>query len=167
MKEDKYRLLLIRDNTYFLNGRYFVNSAAIMQGSLALCSQLFHYWKYYKNESPSYLKPFEMISGLVSPKSIGLTNREDINQLLKKFNPMFKVSKLMIIGLSFAGFCISLIPLILNSTFPLILIEIFQALFHGSFAYFTSNFILSQMTYFYIICLYLKLKQLKLTIKKC
>jgi hypothetical protein len=66
-----------------------------------------------------------MISGLVSPKSIGLTNREDINQLLKKFNPMFKVSKLMIIGLSFAGFCISLIPLILNSTFPLILIEIF------------------------------------------
>ena len=82
MKEDKYRLLLIGDYAYFLNGKYFLNSALILWSSLALFSQSLHYWKYYKNESPSYLKPFEMISGLVSPKSIGLINREDINQLI-------------------------------------------------------------------------------------
>jgi hypothetical protein len=84
MKEDKFRLLLVGDNAYFLNGRYILNSAIITWGSLALFSQSLHYWKYYKNESPSYLKPFEMICGSVSPKSIGLINREDINQLLKK-----------------------------------------------------------------------------------
>jgi hypothetical protein len=93
MKEDKYRLLLIGDFTYFLNGQYFTNSAIILWGSSALCSQLLHYSKYYKNKSPSYLKPFEMICGLVSPKNIGLINREYINQLLNKSELMFEVSK--------------------------------------------------------------------------
>ena len=97
MKEDKYRLLLTGDFAYFINDRYFINLATILAGCLCLFSQILHYWKYYKNESPSYLKPFEMISGLVSPKSIGLINREDINQLLNKSKLMFKVSKFIIL----------------------------------------------------------------------
>jgi hypothetical protein len=158
MKEDKYRLLLIGDNAYFLNGRYILNSAIIIWGSLALFSQSLHYWKYYKNESPSYLEPFEMISGLVSPKSIGLINSEDINQFLKKSKLMFKISRILIIILSFAAFCLSGIPLIINSSFELYLIEIFWSLLFTAFAYFCVNINFSQMTYFYIICLYLKLK---------
>jgi hypothetical protein len=35
MKEDKYRLLLIRDFAYFLNCRYFINSSIILWGILA------------------------------------------------------------------------------------------------------------------------------------
>jgi hypothetical protein len=158
MKEDKYRLLLIGDFTYFLNDRYFMNAAIILWGILALFSQLLHYWKYHKNESPSYLKPFEMISGLVSPKSIGLSNREDINQLLKKSKLMFKLSKLLTLGPTFTAFCISFIPLIINSSFHLFLILIFWALLFTTFANLTININFSQMTYFYIICLYLKLK---------
>ncbi len=125
MKEDKYRLLLIGDFAYFLNGRYFMNLAIILGGVSPLCSQLLHYWQYYKNESPSYLKPFEMISGLVSPKSIGLINREHINQLLNKSKLMFKVSNILTFGASFACFWISGIPLIINSTFSLYWIEFF------------------------------------------
>ncbi len=67
------------------NDRYFMNSCIIIWGILALILQLLYYWKDYKTESPSYLKPFEMISGLVSPKSIGLINREDVIHLLNKF----------------------------------------------------------------------------------
>jgi hypothetical protein len=99
MEDDKYRLLLIGDFAYFLNGRHFMNSAIIIWGILTLFLQTLHYWKYYKNESPSYLNPFEMISGFFSPKSIGLMNREDINQSLKKSELMFEVSKdLMIVS---------------------------------------------------------------------
>jgi hypothetical protein len=158
MKEDKYRHLLIGDFTCFLNGRYFLNSAANFWGTLALFSQILHCWKYYKNESPSYLKPFEMISGLVSPKGIGLINREDINQLLNKSKLMFKTSRVVIILTSFAAFCASGIPLIINSSFELYLIENFWYLLFTTFGYFCVNINLSQMTYFYIICLYLKLK---------
>ncbi len=158
MIEDKYRLLLIGDFAYFLNAWYFLNSAVIIWGFLALISQSLHYWKYYKNESPLYLKPFEMISGLVSPKSIGLMDREDINQLLKKFKLMFGVSKLVIFGSIFAAFCTSGIPTIINSSYHLFFIEILWVLLFTVFIYFCANINFSQMTYFYIICLYLKLK---------
>jgi hypothetical protein len=158
MKEDKYRLLLIGDLAYFLNGRYILNLIIILWSSLALFSQLLYYWKYNKNEIPSYLKPFEMICGLVSPKSIGLINREHINQLLKRSKLMFKISSFLKLSLSFTAFYISLIPLILNSLLPLILVEIFWTIFFTAFGYFSVYINFSQMTYFCIICLYLKLK---------
>jgi hypothetical protein len=158
LREDKYRLLLIGDFAYFLNGRYFMNLAIILGGFWALCSQLLHYWKYYKNESPSYLKPLEMISGLVSPKSIGLMDKEDVFQLLKETKLMFKVSKFLTFGVSFASFCISGIPLIINSTSSLYWIEFLWTLLFTFFGYYSININFSQMTYFYIICLYLKLK---------
>jgi hypothetical protein len=44
MKEDKYRLLLIGDFAYFLNGRYFMNSAKIIiWGISTLFLQTLHY----------------------------------------------------------------------------------------------------------------------------
>jgi hypothetical protein len=158
MKEDKYRLLLIGDFDYFLNGRNFFNTTALLFAPLALFPQFLHYWKYYKNESPSHLKPFEMISGLVSPKSIGLINREDINQLLNKSKLMFKVSKFSAVGISIAAMFLSFIPLIINSSFELYLIEIFWVLLFTVYYYFCANITFSEVTYFYIICLYLKLK---------
>ena len=84
MEEDKYKLLLIGDFGYFLNCRHFMSSTVILWSCLALFSQMLHYWKYYKNENPSYLKPFEMISGMVSPKSIGLTNNKESDKLLNE-----------------------------------------------------------------------------------
>ena len=106
----------------------------------------------------SYLKPFEMISGLVSPKSIGLINREDINQLLNKSKLMFRFSKFLTFGVGFSCFSNSLIPLIINSIPSLYWVEFLWALLFTSFGYHSININFSQMTYFYIICLYLKLK---------
>jgi hypothetical protein len=48
--------------------------------------------------------------------------------------------------------------LIINSSFELYLIEIFWVLLFTVYSYFCANITFSQMTYFYIICLYLKLK---------
>jgi hypothetical protein len=99
-----------------------------------------------------------MISGLVSPKSIGLINREHINQLLNKSKIMFEFTRNLKKGSSFAYFFLSFIPLIINSSFELYLIEIFWVLLFTVYIYFCANITFSQMTYFYIICLYLKLK---------
>jgi hypothetical protein len=158
LKGDGIKRLLIGDFAYFVNGGNFLNSSIVLCGISTFISQLLHYWKYYKNESPSYLKPFEMISGLVSPKSIGLIDREDINQLLNKSKLMFKVSKFSIIGMIISAVFLSGIPLIINSSLSLYLIEIFWVLLFTIYSYFVSNINFSQMTYFYIVCLYLKLK---------
>ncbi len=99
-----------------------------------------------------------MISGSVSPKSIGLMDREHINKLLKKFKLLFEVMKISIIGTYLIDFCLSGIPLFINSSIQLILIEIFWSLLFTAFVYFSVSIELSQMTYFNIICLYLKLK---------
>jgi hypothetical protein len=71
---------------------------------------------------------------------------------------MFKTSRILIICTSFGAFCVSGTPLIINSSFELYLIEIFWSLLFTAYNYFATNINLSQMTYFYIICLYLKLK---------
>ncbi len=92
---------------------------------LVLFSQILHYWKYYKNEIPSYLKPLEMIFGLVSSKSIGLLDREDINELLKNYKIIIQVSKFVSFVASFSAFCKLVIPSIINSLVELYLIEIF------------------------------------------
>jgi hypothetical protein len=99
-----------------------------------------------------------MISGLVSPKSIGLMNREDINHLLNKTKLMFGISRILTIGLTFVAFCLSVIPIIISPSFIIYFIEIFWSLLFIVLGYFCANINLSQMTYFYIICLYLKLK---------
>ncbi len=110
-----------------------------------------------------------MISGLVSPKSIGLMNREDINELLNKSKLMFEVSRDLMIVSTLCDICLSGIPLIIDSSFPLHLLEIFWSLLFTAFGYFSVNINFSQMTYFYIICLYLKLKlrNANNSIRKC
>jgi hypothetical protein len=98
-----------------------------------------------------------MISGFISLKSIGLMIRKDINWLLKKFKLIFEVSRLLIIGTTFALFFLSGIPLIINSSYKLVLTEILWVLLFTVSAYFCININISQ-SYFYIIYLYLKLK---------
>jgi uncharacterized LabA/DUF88 family protein len=71
---------------------------------------------------------------------------------------MFKVSKFLTFGASFAAFCNSGIALIINCTSSLYWIECFWTLLFTIHSYHTININFSQMTYFYIICLYLKLK---------
>jgi hypothetical protein len=151
IKREKFTHLLIGDFTYFVDDLNFLNSCIILWGLPAFSSQLLHYLKYYKNESPSYLKPFEMISGLVSPKSIGLINEEDINQLLKRSQLIFKFSRTLVISFTFSGLSFSALTLIPNSTIYLILIEVFWVAFFTEFIYFSANINFSQMTYFYII----------------
>jgi len=157
MKEEKYSLLLIGDFAYFIKSKNFINLGVILWGSLALVSQLIHYWKYYKNQSPSYLKPFEMMSGLVSPKSIGLTDKEDINKLLKRSKMIIKFSKFLIFSTCFTSICVY-IPLFMNCTIELFPVETLWVLFFTLFTYFSNNFNIYQMIYFYIICYYLKIK---------
>ncbi len=146
MREYKYKDLLIGDFNYFLNDCYFMNSCIIIWGILALILQLLHCWKYYKNESQSYVKQFEMICGLVSRKSIGLINREDVIHLLNKSKLMFEISTKIIIGMSFVYLCFLLIWFRIKCSFSLYSIHIFWSLLLSAFGYFTTNITFSQTT---------------------
>ena len=73
----------IVDSAYFINAKIHFNVALIVGLILSLISQYLYYNDYKNNKPPNYLKPFEMMSGLVSPQSIGLTDRVQIIQFIK------------------------------------------------------------------------------------
>jgi hypothetical protein len=54
------------------------------------------------------VKPFEMICGLVSPKSIKLINRKDVIHLLNKSKLTFEISTKIIKVMSFVDLGLSL-----------------------------------------------------------
>jgi hypothetical protein len=71
------------DFTYFLKIRIHCNVGLIFFFSSILIFLFLHYLKYRKKTSPTYLKPFAMMAGLVPPKAIGLTNPEKIKKMMK------------------------------------------------------------------------------------
>ena len=78
-----YQYLLYGDWTHYFGYHTIITS--FLFELLAFVSQIIHYWNFKNNIKPSYLKPFAMISGLVSPKSIGLTDSEDIRKLINRY----------------------------------------------------------------------------------
>ena len=85
LSDDKYNnYLYMGDFAYFLDKKsvIYVNCAILFLLFFIIVLHLMHFWYYKKDIKPSYLKPFEMISGLVSPKSIGLTDSEDVYKLI-------------------------------------------------------------------------------------
>jgi hypothetical protein len=158
-EEDRYAFELLSDWSYFYGAREIFGLTVIIFVLWSNISQLLHYWYYKKNIKPSYLKPFEMMSGLVSPQSIGLYNEKDVTKMMKRFKLLIKLSEFNAI---LTGFCILLlgsIPIISNCSLGHILFPgILWFLFFMLYGYHVSNFMLTQTVYFYIICYYLRLK---------
>jgi len=153
----KYRILF-GDWVYFMKARLHITITQIIYGLIALISQLLNYWYYKNNISPSYLKPFEMMSGLVSPQSIGLSNREDIEKLLKRSRFLFFISGILTKASPFVGISASFVLFFNSVEFYYYLTFIPWVLLFALFIYFSSNFIVYQILYFYLICYYLKIK---------
>src|SRR5262249_9500061 len=72
-------------------------------------SQCVHYTDGRLCAKPAYLLPFSLLSGCVSPVSVGLNSAQDVNKLLKISRILFKYSKILIISFCFVGTAFSLI----------------------------------------------------------
>jgi hypothetical protein len=64
-----------------LNAKIHYNISGILITILVLFSQMIHYYNYKKGIKSLCFKPFEMISGLVSPKSVGLVEKRRFSKL--------------------------------------------------------------------------------------
>jgi hypothetical protein len=159
-EENPELFIILFDFSYFLNARIHINISGIFISSLTLVSLLLHYIDYKKNLKPSYLKPFDMMSGLVSPKSIGLTNEVQVYKFLKISKQLFFICDiiteklvpipiLIIYILSMIKVC-SLKQLILY-IIPMNVIYVFNCCA-------AIDIILYQMVYFFLICYYITIK---------
>ena len=49
-----------------------------------ISNQLIYYYNYWKGIEPTFLSVFEMMSGLVTPNSIGLSDPQSVRRFIKK-----------------------------------------------------------------------------------
>jgi len=158
--EDSNLLVLVGDSMHFMGLRIHLNITIFLTTSLVLISQILHYYNYKNNIKPSYLKPFQMISGLISPKSIGLTNRAEVYRIIKVSKISFLVcewySNFVMPLLSFIVYIVSFGQNISFEKF--IILGIPHSFLLCITTIYIYRFILWQLIYFYIICYYLKSK---------
>ena len=99
----KYLFIIIGDFSYLLGIRIYLIITVFLYILLAITSQLIYYYNYKNDIKPTFLKVFEMMSGLVSPKSIGLTNEKQIYKLIKLSKKLFIICELVINIISFVS----------------------------------------------------------------
>ena len=93
-EENPKIFIWIVDFSYLLNARIHFNIDCSIAIILALISQYFHYIDFKNNKTPTYLKPFEMIEGLVSPQSFELTDKADISKFIQLCKKWFLFTKI-------------------------------------------------------------------------
>ena len=155
----KYLFIIVGDVGYLMGYRIYINIAIALYIILAITSQLIYYYNYKNDIKPTFLKVFEMMSGLVSPKSIGLTNEREIYKLIKLSKRLFLISDFILkIPVPIFAF---IFPLILYiSKYSVIITIIFgfsNSLLFSLCIYYIFSINVLQVIYFYIICFYIKI----------
>jgi hypothetical protein len=161
LSEENEKLLIINgDFAHFLGSKTHLNVAAFLVFLLTLIQQLIYYYNTKSNINPTYVKVYDMISGLVSPKSIGLTNGEEIYKLIKESKLWFSFCRCnnQILVPIFA-LSTNLFPFVFNcSAFDTIIFGIPHTLLYAMGMHFVCNINVWQIFYFRLICRYIKIK---------
>jgi hypothetical protein len=161
LNEENDKLLIINgDFGHFFGAKTHLNVIVFLFTLLALISQLIHYYNYKNHIKQTYFKVFEMMSGLVSPKSIGLTNKKQIYELIKTSKILFLFSELnnkILVPLMALTF--NLFAFIINrSIFETLVFGIPNSLLFALSIHYSYSTNVWQMVYFYLICRYIKIK---------
>jgi hypothetical protein len=160
LSEENEKLLIINgDFAHFLRSKTHLNVAAFLAFLLALIQQLIYYYNSKNNINQTYLKVYDMMFGLVSPKSIGLTNEEEIYKFIKQSKLWFSFFKCnnQILFPIFA--LLNLLPFVLNcSAFDTIIFGIPHSLLYAIGIHYVSTISIWQIFLFLLICRYIKIK---------
>jgi hypothetical protein len=143
-EENKKFLIIIGDFSHFLGLKTHYNVILIFSIFSAPISQLISYYNYKNGIKQTYLKVIDMMSGLISPKSIGLTNKEEIYKLMKKSKILFSFCIWNINNvLPPIGFSLNLLPFIINYSFlEIIIFGIPHSFFYAIAVHYTSSLML-------------------------
>jgi hypothetical protein len=159
-KENEKLLIINGDFAHFLRLKTHVNVAVLLSFLLALIQQFIYYYNSKNNINPTYPKVYDMMSGLVSPKSIGLTNGEEIYKLIKQSKVWFSYCRCNIqILVPICCLSLNLLPFVLNcSALDTIIFGIPHSLLYAIGVHYATAICVWQTFYFLLICRYIKIK---------
>ena len=159
LSDDHEQIFIYFDGHLMATRRHF-NLMVITIEALILSSQIIYYYNYRNGIKPTFLRVFQMMSGLVSPKSLGLTDETEILKLIGKTKFLFKYTNLYLYSVLPGNTMIVMCVYISNGW------SLRDTLFYGlpnglnlGLNFLLGNYIIVyQYLYFYILCLYLKIK---------
>ena len=83
----------ILDADYFIGAHGFVNFVCVIVSLLIISLQLLNYYNFKNGIKPTDWRLFQVMSGSLTPDSIGLTDETQITNLIKKFKYFLKMLK--------------------------------------------------------------------------
>ena len=167
-QENRQALLILGDVGGYLGLKTNWNVLIIIAISIVISSQLNYYYNYKRGNNPTFLRVFRMMSGLVTPASVGLFQGNDVRKLtrLKILFTLVKLNTEYVIRVVGFGLIIGLFivnePWLIALTYGLANAIMFCLWVHPS-----AKVVIYQFLYLFILCTYLniKLKNLNQTLK--
>ena len=157
-QEDRI-FFLIGDYPHYMNIGFHYNICYTFCGLIIIALQSIHFIYYWRDIKPSYLRPFELISGSITPEEVGLLSVKDIVKFAKYSKRSLKLTEPYIEFFTVAAGSISVILLLVaETTSDRLLVAIPWIIFHTIAAYIFCVLLSYQLLYFHLICYYLRLK---------
>ena len=145
---------------HFIGIRRQIAFMFVITALLPLLIQLIYYNNYRNGIKPTFLRVFQMMSGLVSPKSLGLTDEQQIRRLLKSTKTSLKYVKInnnIILPIMAFNIMITFYSFNTNLLETLCL-GIPNSIIYAICAVYVFNLLIYQVSVFYFLCSYLKMK---------
>ena len=84
-------VLIFGDFSHILGIGIHSKIAMICIINFTISNQLIYYYNYWKGISPTFLSVFEMMSGLITPNSIGLSDPQSVTTFINTSKTLFKI----------------------------------------------------------------------------
>ena len=167
--DDEFTHLLLYDLGHGIGITFYSSIMMIILSLIALFSQSVYYWNHKRGIEPTFVRVFQVISGSITPSSVGLTNERQVRQLLmigKWLKPIQRITKIAQPILVFTYVLTNYFSS--NSKITVIILSPYLFISITTWAYFVQTLLSIQILLFCIICKYfiIKLKELNEIMRK-
>ena len=158
--DNRQILLLLGDVGHLFEMRISASILFILTSLFTLSNQLIYYYNNNLYIRPTFLTLFHMMSGSVSPSSIGLNDEQQVNKLLSLSRKLFIIVKYQCQYILPICIIIVLLPTytMFTSVYEVLLYGIPTICIYIIIEVYFWNFLDYQYLYFYLVCKYLNMK---------
>ena len=164
--DNEFTHLLLNELSLGMGIAFYASCLIIILSLMTIFSQSVYYWNYKRGIEPTFVRVFQVMSGSITPSSVGLTNERQVRQLFsigKWIKPLLTNNKilphLMVFGYTYLAY-LHIDESI--SRFILIILFPYHFIFFSIWVYYCQNLVTIQLLLFILICNYFKIKLIEL-----
>ena len=167
--DNKIIIILTADVGYLIGIKEHFSIIGTLLPIMVLLFQMVYYYNHSIGVKPTFIRVIQVLSGSITPSSVGLNNSTQVRQLLKiaKWLPLLKKNNTILLP-SICLLAIFLMHLTSYNFISSLIIFIYPAIFNSLWCYYIFNLLSTQILIFYILCKYflIKLKEMNRLLKK-